>query len=56
MVYRVNQPGYRLFNDLRAAYRNCFRNLRDFRSPDFRPRDVERFVDYLREQSIWEPR
>lgn len=56
MVYKVNRSGLQLFNQLRQAYRNCFRELRSFRSADFRREDVERFVDYLRDQAIWEPR
>lgn len=55
-VYRVNHSGFRLFNDLRAEYREGKQDLRTFESPDFRPEDVKRFVDYLHEQAIWEPR
>lgn len=55
-VYRVNPSGFRLFNDLRAAYRDDKQDLRRFRSADFRAEDVKRFVDYLHEQSIWQPR
>lgn len=55
-VYRVNQGGFRLFNDLRAAYRKGKHDLRGFRSADFRAEDVKRFVDYLHEHSIWQPR
>lgn len=55
-VYRVNHSGFRLFNELRDGYRKGKRDLRTFESRDFRPEDVKRFVDYLHEQAIWNPR
>ena len=54
-VYRVNDSGFQLFQELRAAYREGKRDLRRFRSPDFADADVRRFVEYLVEQSIWAP-
>jgi hypothetical protein len=56
MVYKVNRSGFRLFTEIQEAYRNCLRDLRAFKSTDFRAEDVARFVDYLRDQSIWESR
>ena len=56
MVYKVNRPGFLLFTEIQEAYRNCMRDLRAFKSTNFRAEDVARFVEYLREQRIWEPR
>jgi hypothetical protein len=53
-VYRVNPSGFRLFKELRAAFRDGMQDLREFESADFRREDVKRFVGYLREQSIWQ--
>ena len=56
MVYKVNRPGFQLFTEIQETYRNCMQNLGAFKSTKFRAEDVTRFVEYLREQRIWEPR
>ena len=56
MVYKVNRPGFLLFTEIQEAYGNCLRDLRAFKSPNFRAEDIAKFVEYLREHKIWEPR
>lgn len=55
-VYKVNHAGLELFNEFYLAHRTCSQDLRYFRSSKFAAEDVSRFIEYLRAESIWEPR
>jgi hypothetical protein len=50
-VYKVNVPGYKLFQKILETHKK--RKLGEFRSKDFEPKDIEYFVGFLKGAGLW---
>lgn len=56
MVYKVNRTGLALFREIQQAHLSRQQDLRHFSSSSFDHADVTRFLEYLRDEMIWQPR
>lgn len=52
-VFRLNQPGYKLFSELREYYSSGNKDLSKFKSRSADPESVRRFVAYLEGAGLW---
>lgn len=50
-VYKVNVPGYRLFQEIVAAHKK--NKLADFRSKEFKHEEIEHFTGFLKGAGLW---
>lgn len=50
-VYKVNVPGYRLFQEILESHKK--NKLAEFRSKEFKPEEIEHFIGFLKGARLW---